>query len=676
MNFEYRKEIDGLRGLAVLAVVFFHADFKIFNGGYVGVDIFFVISGYLITTIILHDLKNKKFSIIYFYERRIRRILPALLFLILILSFVSFIFLTWSQLSSFYNSIKATLLFYSNFYFWKNTPYFTTDAELQPLLHTWSLSIEEQFYIFFPIILIILNKYIKKQILLFIFFSFLLSFLICYWASLNTGNNFNFYFTLSRLWELAIGSLVAYYLFKKKKISDIFCQIFSFIGFIFIIYSIFFFNKQTLFPGLSTLLPTIGTSLIIIFANDNSFIKKILSFKIFVWIGLISYSFYLWHQPLLAFGKIYFINYENSHKLLLISISLVISFLSWKYIEKVFRNKDKIKTRTIWSLTVSLTVIFLSLSIFVSNFFKSNSFNGTEAQLAKLLSQSKKVYSTEIDERQFAKFRIIYENEIQKTLIIGSSRAMQISSDVLRLKSLNLSVSGASIEDHIAIGSMAVEKFKPDTIILGADPWLFNKYNGQTRWKSLEEEFKLSINKIKNHNNNSKFFEFNTNNNNNYNFFERNLLNFYNFMNLRNVNYFVVNEDKNIKKSIIIPDGSRIEINTSQANAEIINYSMARYEFSNELYDIYNQYIQYLKSKSKNIVLVLSPYHPDSYVITIEKKPVYEEIEKKFKDLALKNSIRIIGSYNPKIYQCGNNEFYDNQHPKKSCIKKIIEEIK
>ena len=154
MNFKYRGEIDGLRAIAVIPVVFFHAGFDLFSGGYVGVDVFFVISGYLITTIIFKELENKTFSLANFYERRARRILPALIFVIIITTILSFVFLTKSELSGYFRSIIATLLFFSNFYFWKTSPYFSAESDLEPLLHTWSLSIEEQFYVVFPLLMI------------------------------------------------------------------------------------------------------------------------------------------------------------------------------------------------------------------------------------------------------------------------------------------------------------------------------------------------------------------------------------------------------------------------------------------------------------------------------------------------------------------------------------------
>ena len=192
MDFKYRSEIDGLRAIAVIPVVFFHAGFNFFSGGYVGVDVFLVISGYLITTIILRELESKTFSIANFYERRARRILPALVFVIIITSILSFIFLTKSELSGYFRSVIATLLFYSNFYFWKTSPYFRSESDLEPLLHTWSLSIEEQFYLLFPLLLIFSFKYLKKYIFFLFSLGFILSFLLCQFLALKTSGNFNF----------------------------------------------------------------------------------------------------------------------------------------------------------------------------------------------------------------------------------------------------------------------------------------------------------------------------------------------------------------------------------------------------------------------------------------------------------------------------------------------------
>ena len=169
-----------------------------------------------ITSIIIKELNNNKFSIKRFYERRARRILPALIFVILISSIISFIFLTKSELGSYFKSVIATLLFFSNFYFYKTTPYFQSESDLEPLIHTWSLSIEEQFYIIFPITLLLFHKFFKRYIFLMLIFGFVASLFICQFLALKTGGTLNFYFTFSRVWELALGAMCAHILIFKN----------------------------------------------------------------------------------------------------------------------------------------------------------------------------------------------------------------------------------------------------------------------------------------------------------------------------------------------------------------------------------------------------------------------------------------------------------------------------
>jgi|TARA_B100001964_G_C14226078_1_gene597720 peptidoglycan/LPS O-acetylase OafA/YrhL len=679
MNLSYRGEIDGLRALAVIPVVFFHAGFDLFSGGLVGVDIFFVISGYLITTIILKDLENNNFSLAYFYERRARRILPALFFVIFVSSILSFIFLTRSELGSYFKSVNATLLFYSNFYFWKTAPYFHSLSDLEPLLHTWSLSIEEQFYIIFPLILIISHKYFKKYILILLFFTFFLSLLICQIAALKTAGVLNFYFTLSRAWELALGGISAYYLLRSKSVlSDTLKNLLSLIGLIMILFAIFFFNRQTLYPSLYTLVPTIGTVLIILFANEQSYVKKILSFKILVGIGLMSYSFYLWHQPLLAFGRIYFDNFSNELKFLSIIISLFLSYFSYNFIEKLFRNKNKINIKLLIKILASCLLVFLLFSQLNINFFNVKSKNSTEARLAKLLSKNEAIYSTNMNERYFVRYRIIYENLDPKTLVIGSSRIMQTSNQIYEEQVLNLAVSGATIEDHITITEMALQKFYPDKILLGADPWLFNKYNYQSRWKSLSREYKLSLENLQLMKTKNMIINLNLLDDN-FAFYENILEKIYNFLNIINLASEVDNFENN-QKQIILKDGKRVYANKDKEEnikGKVVRYSMNSYEFSNEHFELYKQFIYYLINvHKKEVVLVLSPYHQLSYDLTIKAKPYYLELENKFRQLSEETNIQIVGSYNPLLAKCSGDEFYDYMHPKDSCMKKITKDIK
>ena len=678
MIIKYRAEIDGLRTLAVIPVIFFHAGFKFFSGGFVGVDVFFVISGYLITTIIIKELNNNTFSIKRFYERRARRILPALLFVILISSIISFVFLTRSELASYFKSVIATLLFFSNFYFYKITPYFRSESDLEPLLHTWSLSIEEQFYIIFPIILLLFHNFFKRYIFLMLIFGFVASLFICQFLALKTGGTLNFYFTFSRAWELALGAICAHILiYKNLSYSSLIKNLLSTIGIILIVFSIFFFSRQTVFPSFYTLVPTVGTSLIILFADRDTFINKILSIKFLVSIGLISYSLYLWHQPLLAFGRIFFDDLSTFKKLILIFLSVLMSIFSYFFIEKIFRDKNKIDFKFYFK-TIAITTIFLVLFSHVAyNFFSSK--NSTEAHLAKLLVNKNAVYVTKMDERKFIKNRIIYENLKPKILVIGSSRIMQISNDNFNKQILNLGVSGASVEDHVAITLMALEKFNVDTILLGVDPWLFNDFANQLGWKSISQEYKNSLKSIQQKSENFKVIE-DKHYRENYFFYEQFLEKLYNFLNIRKLDLEIKeNQIDNLTKQVILRDGKRVVASKEieeKIKANVIEYSMYQYKFSHEYYEIYKSFIEHLTDvHNKEVVLVLPPYYLPSYKLSIQAKPFYIDLERKFKKLSKETNIKIIGSYDASSVSCDDDEFYDYMHPKDSCMKKITNSI-
>jgi peptidoglycan/LPS O-acetylase OafA/YrhL len=256
----------------------------------------------LITTLIIKDLINKKFSIKNFFEKRARRILPALYFVIFATIPFAWILLNRYELNSYLKSLTSTTIFFSNFFFWLETPYFAKVANLKPLLHTWSLSIEEQFYIFFPLLLIFIFKLNKNYLLLFLKFIFILSFLL-YFYILNRAPSLNFYFTLTRVWELSIGSIIAYFIINNRQnISKLFKNILSLFGLLIILFS--FFYEFYLFEIPAAIISVIGATLIIIFGNKDTLVGKLLSIKIFVSIGIISYSLYLWHYPLFAFAKI------------------------------------------------------------------------------------------------------------------------------------------------------------------------------------------------------------------------------------------------------------------------------------------------------------------------------------------------------------------------------------
>ena len=368
-SFEYRKEIDGFRALAILPVVFYHAGIKLFSGGFVGVDVFFVISGYLITNIILSDIENKKFSLKNFYERRARRILPVLLLVSVTCIPFSFLFFKDIYLLEFARSLISLIFFSSNFLFWSESGYFNTNTEFKPLIHTWSLSVEEQFYILFPIILLFLFNFFKFFTKIFFIILFTLSLLFCVWGSFNYPNA-TFYLLPFRGWEIILGVLTAIYLYENKiKFKKVYNEFFSIIGFCLIFISIIFIDSKTVFLGYVALLPTIGTVLLITFCRKGTTLYKVFTIKYLINLGLISYSLYLWHQPILAFVKFYLLNeFSLYHKLFVILISIIISYLSWKYFESPFRNKQKISNKNLLLFLCLPIMIFFSTWGYVVKF--------------------------------------------------------------------------------------------------------------------------------------------------------------------------------------------------------------------------------------------------------------------------------------------------------------------
>ena len=359
---KYRAEIDGLRALAVLPVILFHAGFEWFSGGFVGVDVFFVISGYLITTIIISEMSEGKFSIVNFYERRVRRILPALFFVMAVCLPFAFLWLTPNELKDFGQSLVAVSTFSSNILFWQEGGYFDSAAELKPLLHTWSLAVEEQYYILFPIFLMLTWRLGVKWILILLSIVFFISLGIAQWGAYNSPTA-AFFLLPTRGWEILVGVFAAFYLKHNTHLkSHSLNQAFSLLGFCLIVYSIIAFDETTPFPSLYTLVPTIGTGLLILCTVPKTLVHKLLSFKFIIGVGLISYSAYLWHQPLLAFARHRLLGEVSELTLIaLCLISLVLAWFSWKFVEAPFRNKKTLTRSRVFFFSMVCIVIFSSL---------------------------------------------------------------------------------------------------------------------------------------------------------------------------------------------------------------------------------------------------------------------------------------------------------------------------
>ena len=336
---KYRPEIDGLRAVAVVPVVLFHAGTPFFDGGYLGVDVFFVISGYLITTIILGDIAARRFSVLSFYERRFRRILPAYVVVIMVSILLAWLWMMPDELRNFGESVFASSVFSSNILFWAEAGYFSTGSELKPLLHTWSLSVEEQFYVFFPLMLLALSKRRWRWTVITIALITVLSLGLAEFGW-RRWPSANFYLLPFRAWELGVGALCAIFL---KVYGERSSALLSGTGFLVLAASFFLFDDTTPMPSVYGLAPVLGTALIVVFASPTGWAGRLLSFKPVVFIGLISYSTYLWHQPLLAFTRIRSIPSATDFALLLaIVASFGLGYLSWRYVEQPFRKGGRL----------------------------------------------------------------------------------------------------------------------------------------------------------------------------------------------------------------------------------------------------------------------------------------------------------------------------------------------
>jgi len=357
-NIKYRAEIDGLRALAVLSVIIFHAGVDSLSGGFIGVDIFYVISGYLITTIISTSLQKQEFSFTAFYIRRIKRLLPAALIMVLTTVVVGIVFLTPDKYIELSKSAIFANLFMANVWLSNNLGYFDLSTQISPLVHMWSLSVEEQFYLIFPFILFISYKVkglvgIKFTIL----FIFILSFSLSIFLT-DKYPNFSFYMLHTRAWELCVGAGLALFPALKSGIK-LAASFLSFAGIIIIALCLFVITESDVYPGYLAFFPVLGTSLILFsLANNNSVVKSWLTLKPITFIGKISYSAYLWHWPIVVYYRIYN-NQSHFNSLeitLLIVASLFIGYLSWKYIEEKFRHQKQTNKKVIFVTSCALAL--------------------------------------------------------------------------------------------------------------------------------------------------------------------------------------------------------------------------------------------------------------------------------------------------------------------------------
>ncbi|PSH59933.1 acyltransferase [Phyllobacterium endophyticum] len=389
----YRPDIDGLRAIAILPVVLYHAGISGFQGGFVGVDVFFVISGYLMALRIMGGIDNGDFSLLRFYESRIRRIFPALFAMIAASTLMAWFFFMPVEFEYFARSVKAAALFVSNVQLNRESGYFDISAQLKPLLHTWSLAIEEQFYIVFPLLLVIINRIARKCVTPVLIAIFAASLGASIWGVYYRPVE-AFYLSPYRVWELLLGALLALGVVPRPK-QQFIGEILACAGILMIGFAVLSFNDDTSFPGLTALVPCVGAALIIQGRAARGPAGRLLTSAPLVFIGLVSYSLYLWHWPIIVFTR-----YLNGHELsavqsgLLVAISFVVAVFSWHFIERPFRgHTSRIPRKPVFAAATATIAAFVVFGYYVIS----------EVGLPGRLSpDAQKIYSAAYDESPYS----------------------------------------------------------------------------------------------------------------------------------------------------------------------------------------------------------------------------------------------------------------------------------
>lgn len=421
----YRREIDGLRAVAVLPVILFHAGFSWFSGGFVGVDVFFVISGYLITSILLAEHEAGRFSIVGFYERRARRILPALVLVMACCVPLAWALMLPYQLKDFAQSLVAVATFSSNVLFWRQSGYFDTEAASKPLLHTWSLAVEEQYYLLFPLALALCWRLGRRALVGLLALVTLACLMLAEWGWWNHPQA-NFFLTPTRAWELMIGSLIAFVPAVWLQGRSLWREALALAGLAAVLVTIVLFDDHTPHPSRYTLIPVLGTAAVILFAQSGTWAARLLSWPLWVGVGLISYSAYLWHQPLFAFARLKGWGEEGGWVLGGVSLlALALAYASWRWVEKPFRRPERFNRAQIFKLALgaNLAVIGLGLLLVLDNGHVSR-YPAADRDLVSLNAPGLRWY---VNQRFYAMQLAPFEAGKTKVLIVGDSYAMDFT---------------------------------------------------------------------------------------------------------------------------------------------------------------------------------------------------------------------------------------------------------
>ena len=502
---KYRADIDGLRAIAVLSVVGFHAFPDWIKGGFIGVDIFFVISGFLIFSIIFSNLEHQSFSLVEFYRRRINRIFPALLTVM----FASFVFGWYALLPDEYMQLSKHIVggvaFVSNFILYQEVSYFDTAANTKPMLHLWSLAIEEQFYFFSPLLMAFAWKR-NWNFLAITAVIAILSFAVNIYT-INIDPAASFYLPIPRFWELMIGGILAYITLHRPHLLHEYKSIQSILGIIFVLVALLFLSSEKAFPGWWALLPTLGAFFLISAGQNAYFNKQVLSSKLLVWFGLISYPLYLWHWPLLTFAQILEDGAPSLDiRISAIFISIALAWITYTLVEKPIRFGGRGSVKAGVLIFLMAIVGCSGYWIYIRDGFKSR-YN--EADLALMGFDNKFSVWREMNGLAFKQFN----GTGKKVLIIGDSFAadlinsikasnynkeVQLSSLIIRAGCGNLFVAkdfSAMIEENRRPACKSIYSYKNPRYIelINKADWILLASN----WKSWEVQFlQESINNL------------------------------------------------------------------------------------------------------------------------------------------------------------------------------------
>ena len=504
----FREDINGLRAIAVLAVVFYHADIQLFKGGWLGVDIFFVISGYLISNIIISELNEGTFTFKNFYLRRIRRILPALFSTLLLTVPFSYFLLGPKAMQEYIDSLISSVFFYANYYFMNLEFYIAESTKVMPLLHTWSLAIEEQYYILFPLLAYLIYKYFKN------YFLFVIGFITIGSIYINTLSQSvdKFYRLEYRIWELLLGVLVMV-LSNNLKIKHL-----EKIGLPLMLFPLFYYDKFSINDIEPKILALLGVSLIIFSNTNNSYLTKILSSKLLVLIGLSSYSIYLLHQPLFAFFRLAYAGrlllFGDVEKFLIIILTIILGYFSYIFVEK--KNLKNLNYKFL-IFSTSLIIIYSLGSLFDEGY--SSRYTDTNSQLQKYYLPEQR---SGIEESQcietFSNFEYFcntsYKPGNENLIILGDSHLQTISYELIksdRFVNYNIFTSTnqgcpffLSLENNKSRASCGNSKKTNEiesiilsnetTIIFGGRfPWYFNGDAFETNLGSIDDNIEPGL---------------------------------------------------------------------------------------------------------------------------------------------------------------------------------------